>query len=215
VSLALRFAVGALDRAGLREAIKVQDPYDLGLRYALYKTSPAITLPATLLFGETVVGQEVGPGDAVLQSFMPLFTQDFSDALKKESFARSVAVGAAASFGIGASTFGNEMRAGDMVKLLSRARIGMPPRPKYRDSVKEDKKLKESLDAAYETMLAERLRARSGRLKLLKGERLERAIRLQATVVRRKFRRFSEAASVSGRKPSEARVDAFLEKVGQ
>ena len=167
-SLVVRSVLGVLDNRGIRKATKRLNPWDLTTRFALYKTSPAITLAGTAAFGETVVGEQVTFPQAVMQSFTSLWIQDTAEAIKsQEGWTQTGMVALATNMGIGASTYGNELDSSDMVDLFHRLDMRAPPAPRFNEEIMKNKKLKQEFTKTYEAMLADRLR---GVMKILNEE---------------------------------------------
>lgn len=193
-SLIARLTTFGLDRAGIRELQRKVDPYDLAARFVWYKSAPSVTLPFAVGTGKSVTGQPITPAKALMESFTPLFIQDVLDAAKKEGLSRAVITGPAAFVGIGSSTFGTEMKAGDMKKLLLEAKMKQAPRPpKYFEVIREDIQLKESLDEAFDAILAKRLRLQRHLIDELDSPGAkETFIRRQAEITRRAFNQYRE-----------------------
>lgn len=113
--LTLQPILAGLDRTGIRDADKDIDLVDAGRRFLSYKLSPAITLPAELLTGKTITGQERGDmfsgvipegaaaaSETMLRAIMPMIVESTMEVYQKdEDAAKAAAAGAASFVGVG------------------------------------------------------------------------------------------------------------------
>ena len=76
-------------------------------RFAMYKLSPAITIPTELLRGRTVIGEKVEPETTALKAVFPLFVNDVIEAYKEDGWGAAGTAAGASFFGVGVSTYGD------------------------------------------------------------------------------------------------------------
>lgn len=96
--------LAGLDRAGIRETERDIDLIDAGRRFLSYKLSPAVNLPATLLTGKNIIGQEQSAQETLLRSISPLIAQETVEIYQQTEDASKTALTAALQFlGVGVS----------------------------------------------------------------------------------------------------------------
>jgi hypothetical protein len=102
VRLTLQPILAGLDRTGLRETEKNIDVLDASRRFLSYKLSPAVTLPAELLTGKTIVGEKRAWDESALRAIAPLVIEQTVDVYRNSEDAPKTAATAAAAFvGVG------------------------------------------------------------------------------------------------------------------
>jgi hypothetical protein len=106
VRLMMSPIVIGLNRTGLKETKRNLDLIDSARRFMSYKLSPAVTIPAQLLTGKSVIGEEMGIIETSLRSVTPLFVQDTIDVWRNnEGIVKAAATAAATFSGIGVNEF--------------------------------------------------------------------------------------------------------------
>ena len=91
-------------------AIRSAEITDLLTRFTLYKMAPSTSLGISFLNEEDALGREVGFDTETLQrvikdSFVPLFIQDFLDALEHEGLPAALAAGTLGFVGVASQTY--------------------------------------------------------------------------------------------------------------
>jgi t-SNARE complex subunit (syntaxin) len=105
VRLLMQPLLAGLDRVGLHQSEKQIDLLDAGRRFMTYKLAPSVTIPATLLTGKNVIGQEQEIPETVIRSIVPLLAQDVVSVYEDtESVPATAAAAGAAFLGAGVST---------------------------------------------------------------------------------------------------------------
>lgn len=99
------FIVGA-NRLGIRDTKRNVDLIDATRRFMSYKLSPGVTLPAQLLTGKSVIGEEKGITETLARSVTPLFLQDSYDVfMNNEGIVKAAGAAAGTFVGIGVNEF--------------------------------------------------------------------------------------------------------------
>ena len=111
--LIARIGLAATDKVGLtgqnlRLSEKKVDPIDLISNFASYKLAPAVTIPAELLRGKTMVGEPITPSETAVNAVLPMVYQDIYDAYKKDAGRHMGLVAGLSFLGVGASTYGKK-----------------------------------------------------------------------------------------------------------
>ena len=105
-----RIGLATTDRVGftgkqLTAFEKNVDPVELFQRFARYKVSPIINIPAELSIGRTVVGEETTPLETAGRALLPIVVEDIREAFQDAGFNRVALVAPLAAFGVGTNTF--------------------------------------------------------------------------------------------------------------
>lgn len=94
--------MAGLDRAGVRKQGKEADLIDAGRTFLSYKLSPTVTVPAEMITGRTIIGEDRELWESALRSITPLVIEDTLDVMSSSQNAAKTSAAAAASFfGIG------------------------------------------------------------------------------------------------------------------
>jgi len=106
----LRIGQAITNKAGITEADNSGisedfDAIDIINRFAMFKLSPAITVPGELLRGKTIVGQETTPLGTALRSVTPLVYDDIAEAWRDAGFGRAALATGLGFVGVGVNTF--------------------------------------------------------------------------------------------------------------
>jgi hypothetical protein len=115
VRLLARLVMGATDKVGLTgrdltEAQKDVDPLELVGRFAAFKASPLVTVPAEFYRGKTAVGEDVTPTETAVRTLIPLVWEDVFEAWRQGGASTAGATAGLAFFGAGVQTYGDPQR---------------------------------------------------------------------------------------------------------
>ena len=106
--LSLALAKG-LDTYGVREMDKDVNLWDAGARFIEYKTSPAVSIPMTLLTGKTITNKEQGLAETAIRSYAPFVLQESYDTWQQTESPTAVLSNATMTFlGIGVQEYDND-----------------------------------------------------------------------------------------------------------
>jgi len=127
VRLMMSPIVVGLSRSGLKDSKRNIDLIDATRRFMSYKLSPAVTIPAQLITGKSVIGEEIPMYETALRSVTPLFMQDTFDVWNNNEGIVKAAGAAAGTFvGIGVNEFedrsSDEARREAKLKRLNKRR---------------------------------------------------------------------------------------------
>lgn len=83
------------------------DPSPWGIigRFSAFKFSPALTLPYEIVVGETAVGKEITPPEALLGAAQPLVLRDIREAWAQEGAGKAIVVAGLVGLGVGVSVY--------------------------------------------------------------------------------------------------------------
>lgn len=96
-----------MDNAGIIDVKKDVNMLDYGMRYLFYRASPGISGTYAILFGENILGEEQGIGEAAVRSITPITIEQSVDAWNDtDGDAGSVLTATAlSSVGVGVQTY--------------------------------------------------------------------------------------------------------------
>ncbi len=167
-SLITRIIRGGLDVRGAIEDSKARgvDPFKLIANFGWYKVAPLSSGLVELLGGKTLFGEEAELLKTARNRLVPLFLQDVIDAMEQDGWGAFGKVGIPAFFGIGVSTFGNELNTGDIKPILAAAEF-TPTGPSVPEALRENTELKEDIKGMYAILMADKIRGNMADFKLL------------------------------------------------
>ena len=167
-SLITRIIRGGLDVRGAIDDAKARgvDPFKLIANFSWYKAAPLTSGTIELLGGKTLFGEEASITEAMKDRLVPLWIQDVLDAMERDGWGAFGKVGIPAFFGVGVSTYGNELNTGDVKPILAAAEF-TPTGPTIPEALRENTELKEDIKGIYAMLMADQIRGSMADFKLL------------------------------------------------
>lgn len=165
-SLVMRTGLAAIEARDEDFEGRKLDAYDLLQNFSTYKLGPTFTLPYQLATKKDVVGNDVSELEAIANHSLPLFQQDVKETWAAGGPLKGVAAAAGVAHGFSISTYGNQLKAGDVKPILDRARYS--PRLTFPQDEDFDKETKERLEATFEALVANKMRSNKELLKVTK-----------------------------------------------